>query len=125
MSTALTSQAAHRTARDPTSAGRISAQQPLRRQDWNGRSPQEILAGYRPGKAGPLKVLEVLLELFNTKHTSRQKTVSHKTRQDRADFLRRFYAALHDRAGFKTGPTRATWGRSTSAPWCRCGATTS
>jgi site-specific recombinase XerC len=104
MSTALTSQAAHRTARDPTSAGRISAQQPLRRQDWNGRSPQEILAGYRPGKAGPLKVLEVLLELFNTKHTALEKTVSHKTRQERARFLRRFFADLQRKAGFRQAP---------------------
>ncbi len=60
--------------------------------------------GGRPGQADPLQVLEVLLRLHNQQHTSRQKTVSHKTRQDRADFLRRFYAALHDRAGFKTLP---------------------
>ena len=104
MSTALKSQATQRPVRDPTSAGRISAQQPLRRQDWNGRSPQEILASYRPGKADPLKVLDVLLELFNTRHTALEKTVSHKTRQERARFLRRFFAHLQRKAGFRQAP---------------------
>lgn len=104
MSTAPDPQAAHRAARDPTSAGRISTQQPQRRQDWNGRSPQEVLARYRPGKADPLKVLEVLLELFNTRHTALEKTVSHKTRQERARFLRRFFVDLQRKAGFRQAP---------------------
>lgn len=104
MSIAFNPQAAHRAARDPTSAGRISAQQPLRRQDWSGRSPQEILASYRPGKADPRKVLEILLELFNTKHTALEKTVSHKTRQERARFLRRFFVDLQRKAGFRKAP---------------------
>jgi len=49
-------------------------------------------------------VLDVLLELFNGLHTSLDKTVSHKTRQERADFLRRFFRDLKARAGFKTLP---------------------
>jgi len=51
-----------------------------------------------------MQVLEVLLKLFNERHTARMKTVSHKTRQERADFLRRFFRDLHKRAGFKTLP---------------------
>lgn len=104
MSTPLNPRAAYRTARDPSSAGRISGQQPVRRQDWSGRSPQDILASYRPGKVDPLKVLEVLLELFNMKHTALEKTVSHKTRQERARFLRRFFLDLQSKAGFRTPP---------------------
>ena len=50
------------------------------------------------------KVLDVLLELFNSQHTALQKTVSHKTRYDRAQFLRRFFRDLHERAGFKLLP---------------------
>jgi Phage integrase, N-terminal len=46
----------------------------------------------------------VLLKLFNQQHTALTKTVSHKTRQERADFLRRFFRDLHKRAGFKTLP---------------------
>ena len=49
-------------------------------------------------------MLEVLLELFNTLHTSLEKTVSHKTRQERAQFLRRFFHDLKRKAGFKTLP---------------------
>lgn len=51
-----------------------------------------------------MQVLEVLLKLFNQQHTALTKTVSHKTRQERADFLRRFFRDLHKRAGFKTLP---------------------
>ena len=51
-----------------------------------------------------MQVLEVLLKLFNQQHTARMKTVSHKTRQERANFLRRFFRDLRDRAGFKTLP---------------------
>ncbi|RTL48484.1 MAG: integrase [Rhodocyclaceae bacterium] len=89
---------------EPGSPGRLSQQQPLRRQHWAGKSPGEILAGYRPGKTPPLKVLEILIELFNSQHTALEKTVSHKTRQERAQFLRRFFRDLRIKAGFKTVP---------------------
>ena len=56
------------------------------------------------GTAPPLKVLDVLIELFNTLHTSLEKTVSHKTRQERAQFLRRFFRDLSLKAGFKMAP---------------------
>jgi site-specific recombinase XerC len=49
-------------------------------------------------------VLEVLIKLFNTQHTALEKTVSHKTRQERAQFLRRFFRDLKLKAGFKTVP---------------------
>ena len=67
-------------------------------------TPAEILALHTPGKAAPLKVLDVLIELFNTLHTSLEKTVSHKTRHERAQFLRRFFRDLKLKAGFKTLP---------------------
>jgi len=86
------------------SPGRLTANQPPRRLSWSGKTAQEILAGYPPGKAPPLKVLEVLLELFNTLHTSLEKTVSHKTRYERAQFLRRFFRDLKVKAGFNTIP---------------------
>lgn len=76
----------------------------MRQQSWAGQSPQQILAHYRPGKAPPLKVLEVMLTLFNALHTSLDKTVSHKTRQERAQFLRRFFRDLNEKAGFKKLP---------------------
>ena len=104
MSTALFEAPGQTAARDPTSPGRIRGQQPLRRQDWAGRSPQDILASYAPGRADPLKVLEVLIELHNTRHTALEKTVSHKTRQERARFLRRFFADVKDKAGFRRSP---------------------
>jgi site-specific recombinase XerC len=72
---------------EPSSPGRSTRYQPTRRQSWAGKSPKEILARYTPGKASPEKVLEVLIELFNTLHTSLEKTVSHKTRHERAHFL--------------------------------------
>lgn len=89
---------------EPAGTGRIRSQQPQRRQDWSGRSPQEILARYPPGKTDPLRVLEVLLDLFNTRHTALEKTVSHKTRQERARFLRRFFADLKRKGGFRQPP---------------------
>ena len=104
MSNAMTSKSRRRQTREPPSARRIRAQQTLRRQDWSGRSPQEVLADFRPGKADPLKVLEVLIELFNTRHTALEKTVSHKTRQERARFLRRFFVDLKRKAGFRQPP---------------------
>lgn len=84
--------------------GRATPQQPARRQDQANLSPAAILARCQPGKTDPMRVLEVLLELFNGLHTSLDKTVSHKTRQERADFLRRFFRVLKVRAGFKTLP---------------------
>ena len=81
-----------------------SAYQPLRQRDWSGQSAVDVLARYKPGKADPLRVLDVLLRLFNHQHTARDKTVSHKTRQERAEFLKRFFRDLRARAGFKTLP---------------------
>lgn len=86
------------------SPGRLFASEPTRRQQWANKAVHEILAGYPPGKTPPLKVLEVLLELFNTLHTSLDKTVSHKTRHERAQFLRRFFRDLKAKAGFNTIP---------------------
>ena len=86
------------------SAGRSSRYQPMRRQSWAGMTSEEILARYTQGKAAPLKVLDVLIELFNTLHTALEKTVSHKTRHERAQFLRRFFRDLKLKAGFKTMP---------------------
>lgn len=85
-------------------SGRAAQHQPPRRQEWALLTPAEILARYRPGKADPLQVLDVLLELFNTQHTALDKTVSHKTRQERADFLRRFFRDLKAKACFATVP---------------------
>jgi len=50
----------------PSSPGRNTNHEPARRQSWAGLSTQEILARYKPGTAPPLKVLDVLIELFNT-----------------------------------------------------------
>lgn len=108
MSDAIPSNTIRRTSRrrqqEPASPGRSSQQQPARPQSWAGKTPQEILARYQPGKAPPLQVLEVLIKLFNTQHTALEKTVSHKTRQERGQFLRRFFRDLKQKAGFKTVP---------------------
>jgi site-specific recombinase XerC len=50
------------------------------------------------------RVVDVLIELFNPLHTALEKTVSHKTRYERAHFLRRFFRELHTDAGFKLAP---------------------
>lgn len=89
--------------RRPPPVGR-APHQPLRPRDWSGLTDKDILARYVPGRADPMQVLEVLLKLHNQQHTARLKTVSHKTRQERADFLRRFFRDLHLRAGFKMLP---------------------
>ena len=90
MSDAIPSNTVHRTSRrrqqEPASPGRSSQQQPARPQSWAGKTPQEILARYQPGKV-PLQVLEVLIKLFNSQHTALEKTVSHKTRQERLSSL--------------------------------------
>ncbi len=87
----------------PHSGGRATPHSP-RPRDWSGLTGRDVLARYRPGQADPLQVLEVLLKLYNEQHTARAKTVSHKTRQERAQFLRRFFRDLTRRAGFKTAP---------------------
>ena len=97
-------QAHCRRAQGPIAAGRATHLQPVRRQDWAGLSAQDVLARYRIGRTPPLQVLEVLLELFNPLHTALEKTVSYKTRQQRAQFLRRFFHGLKAEAGFKTLP---------------------
>jgi integrase len=78
--------------------------QPRRRPEWNRLTPQEILARHPIGRTPPLKVLEILINLFNKEHTARQKEVSFKTREERAQFLRRFFHDLKGKAGFKTLP---------------------
>jgi len=62
-------------------AGRATDHQPPRRQEWASMTPAEILGRYRPGKADPMRVLDVLLDLFNSQHTALEKTVSNKTRR--------------------------------------------
>lgn len=84
--------------------GRIPGLDAPRRREWVGKSPREVLARYQPGKADPLQVLDVLITLFNMQHTAREKTVSHKTRHERARFLRRFFRDLQRKAGFHTPP---------------------
>ena len=78
--------------------------QPRRPRDWVGLSAREILARYPAGRTPALKVLELLIDLFNKEHTARYKEVSFKTRQERADFLRRFFHGLKEKGGFKTLP---------------------
>ena len=78
--------------------------QPRRRQDWLGLSAAEILARHPPGKTAPLIVLAILIDLFNKQHTARHKEVSFKTRQERANFLRRFFRDSKRKAGFVTLP---------------------
>lgn len=85
-------------------AWRDAHHQPPRRQERASLSPSEALGHLRPGHADPTRVLDLLITMFNAQHTSLEKTVSHKTRQERADFLRRFFRDLHQKAGFKTVP---------------------
>lgn len=95
---------AARTASPPASPGRLPGQDPARRQAWAGKSPQEVLALYPPGRTPALRVVDVLIELFNTQHTALEKSVSHKTRYERAQFLRRFFRDLQAKGGFKLAP---------------------
>ncbi len=83
---------------------RTQSPQPRRQQAWGGRSRQEILAGYPPGQTHPLVVLDVLIELFNKQHTALAKSVSFKTREQRALFLRRFFRELPAVAGLRLPP---------------------
>lgn len=90
--------------RGSLSPGRLIANEPVRHQPDANKSAEAVLMRMPPGKSSPLKVLEVLLLHFNTLHTALEKTVSHKTRQERAQFLRRFFRDLKDKAGFNTIP---------------------
>jgi integrase len=78
--------------------------QPRRRQDWNGLSAREILALYPAWKTPPHKVLDVLLALFNKQHTAKHKEVSFKTREERAEFLHRFFDVLENELAFLPPP---------------------
>ncbi len=98
---------AHRTPRrvqGSLGAWRDAHHQPRRQQERATLSPAEALERLRSGHAVPMQVLDLLITLFNAQHTTLEKTVSHKTRQERADFLRRFFRDLHQKAGFKTVP---------------------
>jgi len=75
----------------PASPGRLHGQDSPRRQNWAGKSPQQVLDLYPPGRTPVNRVVDVLIELFNPLHTALEKTVSHKTRYERAHFLRRFW----------------------------------
>jgi integrase len=67
-------------------------------------SATDVLQRNPPGSLSPERALEMLLDLFNEQHTAVAKSVSHKTRHDRAVFLRRFLRNLRDKAGFATLP---------------------
>jgi site-specific recombinase XerC len=92
------------TAMTSASPGRLHGQDSPRRQNWAGKSPQQVLDMYPPGRTPVNRVVDVLIELFNPLHTALEKTVSHKTRYERAHFLRRFFRELHTDAGFKLAP---------------------
>ncbi|MBB4730529.1 phage integrase N-terminal domain-containing protein [Xanthomonas arboricola] len=88
-----------------------AAHQPRRGAEPGMLSPVETLARHPIGHAQPLWVLEVLLQIHNCQHTALKKGVSHKTRWDRAQFLRRFFRDLHAKAGFKTLPDPRNFGQ--------------
>ncbi|WP_418319685.1 phage integrase N-terminal domain-containing protein [Piscinibacter sakaiensis] len=67
-------------------------------------STEDLLAQHPAGKSKPLQVLDLILSRFNMQHTALEKTVSHKTRHDRALFLRRFFRDLKAKAGFRRIP---------------------
>jgi len=92
------------TAMTSASPGRLHGQDSPRRQNWAGKSPQQVLDMYPPGRTPVNRVVDVLIELFNPLHTALEKTVSHKTRYERAHFLRRFFRELHTDADFKLAP---------------------
>ncbi len=97
-------QHARRRVQGSLGAWRDAHHQPPRRQERAVRTPAEILEHHRPGQTHPLRVLDLLIEFHNTQHTTLEKTVSHKTRQERADFLRRFFRDLKAKAHFATMP---------------------
>ena len=115
MSEPSTPRPSRRRIQEPASPGRSSRHQPTRRQSWAGKAPHDILARHPAGQTPPLKVLEVLIELFNALHTSMAKTVSHKTRQERAQFVRRFFRELKAKAGFKSVPDPRNLGQKQAA----------
>lgn len=104
-------------------AWRDARHQPPRQPGRATLTPPEILDQMRPGQANPLRVLETLIGFYNAQHTALEKTVSHKTRQERADFLRRFFRDLKLKAGFKTVPDPRNLGdrhiRAMVAVWQR------
>lgn len=75
-----------------------------RKRDHAGLTRADLLARHPPGETPPEQVLALLLGQFNLAHTAREKTVSHKTRHERAQFLRRFFRDLRSKAGFATMP---------------------
>ncbi|WP_326533671.1 phage integrase N-terminal domain-containing protein [Pseudorhodoferax sp.] len=83
---------------------RVQGADAPRRQILATPASQEILARFQPGHANPLRVLEAVIGMFNTQHTALDKVVSHKTRVERAQFLRRFFLDLKNKAGFSTIP---------------------
>ncbi|HNK53797.1 MAG TPA: integrase domain-containing protein, partial [Ottowia sp.] len=88
----------------PLPLGGRATPKALRPREWAGLSNDEILSRFVPGKASPHTVLEVLLKLHNMEHTARAKSVSFKTRYERANFLRHFFRELESRGGFKKAP---------------------
>jgi hypothetical protein len=78
----------------PLPLGGRATPKALRPREWAGLSNDEILSRFVPGKASPHTVLEVLLKLHNMEHTARAKSVSFKTRYERANFLRHFFREL-------------------------------
>ena len=85
--------------RSPSLVGR-----PRARQDWDGLSAREVLERHPPQKIAPFEVVEVLISLFNHRHTAKEKGVSFKTQAERAAFLRRFFRDLQGNTVFKTLP---------------------
>ena len=85
-------------------AHRSSMHKPPRKRGWDGLTNAQILALYPAGSTAPLTVLEVLIQLFNAQHTAKQKSVSFKTRHERANFLRRFFRVLQKRGGLARLP---------------------
>jgi integrase len=82
----------------------VHAHQPKRDPNASSSSDHDVLARYPAGSTPPMRVLEVLIDLYNKQHTAKVKEVSFKTRRERAMFLRRFFRELHERARFPSIP---------------------
>lgn len=84
---------------------------PAPRQPDIDLSTEELLARHPAGRTPPLRVLDLILARHNMLHTALEKTVSHKTRHDRALFLRAFFRDLRTEAGFRRIPDPRSLGQ--------------
>jgi len=100
-----------------TGAAAVRTHQPRRPEHWRGLTAQEILDRHPPAKTSPMRVLEILIMLFNHQHTAKQKRCRSRRGRNARISCDASSVTFRRRPASRPCPIRGIWVGGMSRPW--------